>query len=218
MAFLETPRFPVDINYGSTGGPVFSTDVVRYGNGKEYRNSNWQYQLNRYDIRYAVKTRAQAINVYEFFLARKGRFEGFRIKDEFDFTSNSDGVSAPSSLDQSLGFGNGAQTQFQLTKVYTKGAEQLVRTIKKPVVGSVLVNVGGVDKTEGPDYTVDYTTGLITFTSAPGVEAIKVGFEFDIPVRFDTDDLSELEYIIKTNSNSTRLSFPSIPLMEVLDS
>ena len=37
-------------------------------------------------------------------------------------------------------------------------------------------------------YTVDYNTGLITFSSAPGnTVQVSVACEFDVPVRFDTD-------------------------------
>jgi uncharacterized protein (TIGR02217 family) len=40
-------------------------------------------------------------------------------------------------------------------------------------------------------WSVDTTTGLVTFSTAPtlGVE-ISAGFEFDVPVRFDTDHMA----------------------------
>jgi uncharacterized protein (TIGR02217 family) len=56
----------------------------------------------------------------------------------------------------------------------------------------VLVAVAGVVQTPTTAYTVDNTTGLVTFQ--PGhipaaSQAITTGFEFDVPVRFDTDKL-----------------------------
>ena len=40
-------------------------------------------------------------------------------------------------------------------------------------------------------YTVDLTTGIVTFTVAPGAGvAVTSDYDFDVPVRFDTDMLS----------------------------
>lgn len=76
----------------------------------------------------------------------------------------------------------------QLTKVYASGAYSWTRTITKPVAGTVKVAKAGVLQTSG--FSVDTTTGIVTFTNAPasGV-AVTAGFEFDVPVRFDTDEL-----------------------------
>jgi uncharacterized protein (TIGR02217 family) len=59
-------------------------------------------------------------------------------------------------------------------------------------------------------YTVDHTTGLLTF-SAPPVSgtSISAGFEFDVPVRFDTDMLDVTLDIERLGS------ITSIPLLEI---
>jgi hypothetical protein len=50
----------------------------------------------------------------------------------------------------------------------------------------VLIAVNGVQKVENTDYTVNYTTGVVTFTVAPtNGHAVTAGFLFDVPVRFD---------------------------------
>lgn len=214
MAFLEE-RFPLDVNLGTQGGPVFSTDVVRFGNGREYRNNNWSRPLYRYDIVYRAKTRAQALEVYEFFLARQGRFEGFRVRDVWDYTSATNGKDSPTNLDQVIGTGDGVETEFQLIKTYTQGAATQVRDIYKPVSGTVVVNVNGASQTEGVDFTVNTTTGIITFTSpVTDTHVIRAGFEFDVPVRFDTDDLSNLQLILSGVANDYA-SYENIPLIEI---
>lgn len=220
MAFLETPRFPVDIKYGSMGGPVNSTDIVVTGGGVEYRNSNWSEALNRYNAKYSIKLRSSVLAVYELFLASKGRFGGFRYKDFFDFTSSSNGVDSPATSDQTIGVGDGVEVDFQLIKTYTTGIGIQVRNIRKPVVSAgviIEVDIAGV-LTEGVDYTIDYTTGIVTFTSAPlNTRAIRAGYEFDVPVRFDTDDLSDLFFtLISTTSSDTDIvNLSDIPLMEI---
>ena len=78
------------------------------------------------------------------------------------------------------------------------------------MVGSVRVAIGGVVQTDGVDYTVDHTTGLLTFSHPPDLGAdITAGFDFDVPVRFDTD-------AIKTSvSHFQAGEIPDVPVVEV---
>ena len=64
-----------------------------------------------------------------------------------------------------------------------------VRTIAKPVAGTVQMFKDGVEQLSG--WSVDVTTGVVTFGTAPaaGVE-ITADFEFDVPARFDTDHMA----------------------------
>jgi len=40
-------------------------------------------------------------------------------------------------------------------------------------------------------YTLNLTTGIVTFSAAPGSGvAVSADYEFDVPVRFDTDKLA----------------------------
>ncbi|MFN9789781.1 MAG: DUF2460 domain-containing protein, partial [Holosporales bacterium] len=48
--------FPVDISYGSAGGPQFSTDVVETISGFEQRNVNWSQARLRYNVAYGVRS------------------------------------------------------------------------------------------------------------------------------------------------------------------
>jgi len=91
-------------------------------------------------------------------------------------------------LDQNIGTGAGAQTAFQITKTYTVGAQTRTRVIHKPISGTVLVAVGGVLQADPADYSIDETTGIITFVAAPTGE-VTVGYEFYVPVRFETDSM-----------------------------
>jgi len=218
MAFLETPRFPVDLNYGSLGGPINSTDIVTTGNGVEYRNANWSRPLYRYNAKYNIKTRTQALEIYEFFLTSQGKLNGFRVKDIWDYTSATNGVDALARTDQTIGTGDNSETVFQMIKTYTQGANTQVRNIKKIVSGTQIIEVNSVLQTEGVDYTIDITTGIITFiTTPPNTHVIKAGYEFDIPCRFDTDDLSDLAFLVNATAGADTdlVSFGDIPLVEI---
>jgi len=215
--FIETPRFPTDIRYGSSGGPTSSTDIVITGGGVEHRNANWALPKYRFNAKYMVKTRTTALQVYELFLAMQGKYGGFRVQDAWDYSSAADGVSTPSETDQTIGTGNASEDTFQLIKTYTQGTATLARDIKKPVTTfSVLIKVGAFTYTEGVDYTVDYTTGIVTFTTIPpNGDPVSAGFEFDVPCRFDTDDLSDLAFAISTSDGTGDIvNFGDIPLVE----
>jgi len=178
MAFHDV-RFPVDIAYGSTGGPEYSTEIVVTHSGYEQRNINWSSARAKYNVAHGVKTQPQLDNLIAFFRARKGRAHGFRFKDWTDYQATN----------QLIGTGNGVQTAFQLSKTYSSGNITELRSITKPVSVSEKIYLNSVLQLAG--YTVDYSTGVVTFTSAPAnTVLVQSDFEFDVPVRFDTDKLS----------------------------
>ncbi len=179
MSFFHNIRFPEDIAYGSSGGPEYSTDVIITNSGYEQRNINWQDARSVYNVAHGVKTKEQLDRLLAFFRARKGRAYTFRFKDWADFSATF----------QQIGVGNGIITTFQLVKTYTSGDITETRLITKPVDNSVDIYVNNLLQSGG--ISVDYTNGLVTFTTPPASGAvIKADFEFDVPVRFDTDRLS----------------------------
>jgi uncharacterized protein (TIGR02217 family) len=201
-------RFPTAIAFHSTGGPQRKTEIVALGSGYEERNAVWANSRRSYDVGSGVKTLDDLSSVIAFFEARLGRLYGFRFKGFADFKSCAPGASV-SPTDQSIGTGDGTTTVFALTKTYTSGPASWVRKIAKPVDGTVRVAVSGTEAVGG--WSVDTTTGLITFTSPPASGAeITAGYEFDCPVRFDTDQLA-----INLASFAAG-EIPSIPIVEVL--
>lgn len=179
MTSFHEVRFPEDIAYGSSGGPEYSTDVVITAGGYEQRNVNWQDARAVYNVAHGVKTGEQLDSLLAFFRARKGRAYGFRFKDWADYKAEN----------QQIGVGNGVNTTFQLVKRYVSGGVTETRAIKRPVDNSVDIYVDNI--LVSGEYSVNYTTGLVTFLSPPAnTKIIKADFEFDVPVRFDTDRLS----------------------------
>jgi uncharacterized protein (TIGR02217 family) len=206
MAFHEV-RFPDNISRGARGGPERRTQIVELASGDEERNGSWADSRRRYDASYGIRKADDLAAVTAFFEARRGRLYGFRWKDWADYKSCLPSAN-PTTTDQPIGTGNGAATTFQLVKLYTSGAQFWTRTITKPVAGTVALALNGVTQITG--WTVNTTTGVISFAAAPapGV-AITAGFEFDVPVRFDTDTLD-------VTLDFERLgSIISIPLIEV---
>jgi uncharacterized protein (TIGR02217 family) len=179
MTGFHEVRFPDNIAYGATGGPEFATTVVVTGAGHEQRNVNWAEARGRWDVASGLKNQQQLDELIAFFRARKGRAYGFLFKDWTDYRA----------IGQLLGTGDDAETQFQLVKRYPSGSVIEVRTATKPVAGTVRVYLDSVEQLSG--WSVDATTGVVTFDTAPvaGVE-VTADLEFDVPVRFDTDHMA----------------------------
>jgi flagellin FlaB len=79
-------------------------------------------------------------------------------------------VTRTSVTGEAVGTGDGTTTQFTLAN--------------SPVVeGTLTVYVNAVAQTEGTDYTVNYATGVITFTTAPAAgDAITADYTYDTAV------------------------------------
>ncbi|WP_342270601.1 DUF2460 domain-containing protein [Rickettsia endosymbiont of Orchestes rusci] len=197
-AFAEI-QFPPEISYGSKGGAMFSTDIVTTFSGHEQRNINWQEARARYDISSGIKTEEQWQQLIAFFRSRRGRAIGFRYKDWSDYKG----------INQLLGKGNGEKKEFQLVKNYISGNYNYTRIINKPVNNNICrIYLDCLLIEQG--FNIDFTSGIITFDQSPGIdEEITADFEFDVPVRFDTDQLD-----LSIDSFAVG-SWGNIPLVEI---
>lgn len=204
-------RFPLRLALGVSGGPVRRTEIVNLSNGRETRNSRWAHARRAYDAGSGLRSVADLYEVLEFFEARRGQLYGFRFRDPLDHAS-APPETAVSPLDQRIGTGDGANRTFQLVKRYGDAEGSYVRTILKPVSGTVRVAVGGTEKAASA-FACDPETGIVTFAAgqAPASgAAVTAGYEFDVPVRFDAER-------IDINLSAFRAGrIPTIPLMEIL--
>ena len=188
MAF-DAVRFPTNISRGAQGGPERRTDVVTTASGREERNSRWVNSRRRYNAGFGVKSLNDIQQVVAFFEERRGRLHAFRWKDHVDFKSCA-ASATPSANDQTLGVSDGTTVSFQLIKKYGSGLRDYARVIAAPVAGTVLVAVNG---SASNFFTLNLQTGILTFTAGhiPTMgQIITAGFEFDVPVRFDSDQLT----------------------------
>jgi uncharacterized protein (TIGR02217 family) len=179
-AAVELPRLPDALAYGAVGGPQFLTQVVMTQSGAEQRNQCWAQARAAFEIGYTNRDDAETRTLIAFFSAvALGRAGRFRVHD---FLPGED-----TGTDEPLGTGDGATRVFQLLKRYTYAGYSDDRVITRPRAGSVTCALDGVPTTA---FTVDTTTGRLTFTLPPGNGvAVTASFTFDVPCRFDTDQL-----------------------------
>jgi uncharacterized protein (TIGR02217 family) len=186
MEEFHEVRFPLDVSLRAGGGPTRLTEVVTLASGREHRNSRWSQSRRRYDAGLGIRDLDALHAVLAFFEERRGRLIGFRYHDRVDHRSGPPSA-AVTPLDQPLGTGDGATRTFALAKTYGSLSPH-VRPIVKPVPGTVRVAVDGAETTA---FTLDAATGLVTLAEPPPAgAAVTAGFRFDVPVRFDTDDLT----------------------------
>lgn len=190
--FLDV-SFPNAVARGATGGPGFSTNVVTLGSGAERRNIHWADARGEWNISTGIRTRVEMQAVIAHFYIVKGRGYSFRFKDWNDFSA------------ADVPMLEVTPTEWQLVKRYNIGGFEHVRSITKPVQGTVAIEIGGSPVVPA---SIDHLTGLVTFASAPG-SAPTASFEFDVPVRFDTDKLP-----VQANAWDQQI-VPQINLIEV---
>ena len=208
MAFHEV-RFPANLSFGAIGGPERRTEIVALASGFEERNTPWAHARRRFDAGMGLRSLDDLASVIAFFEARAGQLHGFRWKDWSDFKS-----CLPSGMarfdDQVIATADGRKRSFRLTKAYRSGEATYHRPITKPVTGSVRAGIGGNEVFFGTHYVVDHRTGTITFNEAPEKGAdITSGYEFDLPVRFDTDRIAVAVASFQAGQ------VPDIPVVEV---
>lgn len=207
MPHFHNVRFPARLAFGARGGPRRSVTVTSLSNGQERRNAAHQFSRRVFDAGTSLKSVQDIYDILNFFEARQGPLYSFRFRDSLDYKS-SPFTQDPTALDQIIGVGDGTQTTFQLQKTYGDTAGATSRHITKPLADTVRVAINGSATLE---FTLDELTGVVEFNSPPpnGSE-LTAGFEFDVPVRFDTPQLD-----ISLDAFGAG-EIPSISLIEVL--
>ncbi|KGM34773.1 DUF2460 domain-containing protein [Inquilinus limosus] len=216
---FDDVRLPIYIERGAKGGPGFNTTVKEMASGKEKRNQNWSRSRAHWDIGFAIDDLDGLRPVMAFFYARRARARGFRFRDWSDYELDR----------QQIGAGDGARRVFPIFKRYeADGPAPFDRPITRPVRGTARVWLKGVLQTLLPDgwdagmpasprpmpaagkVAVDFNTGEVLFGTAPAAAAsIEIECEFDVPVRFDMDEL-DLEL-----RGGGLAAIPSIPIKEL---
>lgn len=211
MAFLDV-TFPKGVAAGVTGGPARGVDITTLVSGDEERNARWKHSRRSWQAGLAVRSLADLEAVTALFEEAGGALHSFRFRDWTDCTSAA-GSAPPAATDQQIGTGDGITTDFSLVKHYGT-LQPYARAITKPIAGSVKVAVDGTATPAG--WSVDPLTGIVSFAAAPAAGAIiTAGFDFDVPVRFDTEQIITDLSFFSDDAAAGLGSVPEIPLIEV---
>ena len=208
MPHFHNVRFPARLAFGARGGPRRQVTITSLSNGQEVRNASHLFSRRIFEAGTSLKSVQDVYEILNFFEARQGPLYSFRFRDALDYKSSALALGC-TALDQNIGIGDGENASFQLRKHYSDEAGSTVRHITKPITGSVLLAVDGEVVN---NFVVDDQTGLVELPSPPANgSVVTAGFEFDVPVRFDTPQID-----ISLDAFGAG-EVPSIPLIEVLD-
>lgn len=175
MSFVEA-RLLDCVSYGTRGGPTWATRKIGLKSEIIRRNPRRSRPLYRFTVIYRNLQDEDHMEVVNAFNACLGGVYAFRLKDWSDFQA----------VDEVLPvLGTGSSQTVQLIKAYEFGSRNVVRNIRKPVAGTVVITGDGTPLIA----SVDYTTGMATFTASSG-DVLRWSGEFDVPVMFEDDELS----------------------------
>lgn len=185
----------------TVGGPKFQTMITTSRGGFESRNVVWSLPLASFELGERKITQAELDDLNNFFRAAMGRGKGFRFKDWGDHRlseSESALVQEPSG-------------RFALFKAYGLGGSVSGRRIYLPVLSTLKVYSNGVEQ----PYTFDGTDCTLSIPDLPPNPELTASCEFDIPVRFDTDDMKyRIEHIERATGEGLFYLY-TLPLTEI---
>lgn len=164
--------------YGWEGGPEFSTRIVTMANGFERRNGDWAQPRRRYSLPFLNISADRYSPILDMFYVARGQLHCFLYRDPLDHSAD----------EELIGFGDGLNQIFQLSKLYTVGGFSYQRNVYAvPDSETIEVTLNGV-VTDA--YVLDKDRGLLFFNSAPANgAAVRWSGQFDVWVRFNQDTL-----------------------------
>jgi len=201
------------LRVGGGGSAEYSTQLMTTASGFEHRNARWAGPRRRYEVHIGTRPISELRALQTFFLERCGRLHGFLWRDFIDYRSR--GLLSPRGNDQPMkrmtpdgrvwAFFKGLRDESQTKRV---------RRIFKPLAASVKV-AHNRRSISSDQYVVHAVHGLIAFRSGYyRTESVQAGFDFDVPVRFDTDRL-EIRMVTDLAGTCEPIPLVEIQLSEV---
>ncbi len=230
-SFAET-RFQIGIPK-SSGGYKFRTTMVRAGSGIEKRvEHNLQpsfpglenQPMYEGDLGNLIVTQCELDYITNFFNARRGRNQGFRFKNWADYkcthlpdyghkgeinATYTQGITYPATAD-------GTNKKFKMVKAYFSQGDVTYKALHKIVDNTASVYVNGV---LDESVFIDVNNGEIHFETAPAQGSdITHNCQFDLPVRFDTDEMIGASEFHDSETGRLCYTYGGLPVIEMYPS
>ena len=197
---MTEPIFPLlaGLGWSVKRSPVWKTRAQQAISGKETRLADWSYPAWHWELTFdflrATPSAAEFQSLAGFFNQCQGAFGTFLYADADD----------NSVTGQMIGAGDGATKVFQLVRSFGGFIEPV---LAPNMVGAV--TLAGVAQSPSA-YSVDPTTGLLTFTAAPSSgTAITADFSYWFRCRF-AEDTVDFEKFMATLYRAQKLAFVSL--------
>lgn len=173
--------------------------------GFETVNSLWSQALRAYELATVPRSIDQWREIEALHEITAGGAYGFLIEDPKDFKVTS-GQGKASLV-------SGSTYQLKKRYTFTGSSQYHDRIITRPKSSGLAVTYNGG---AAPAYTLDATTGRITFTGGAVADATLIGWtgDFYVPVHFTQDEI-EWELVAPGQRDARYIAAPTIPLQEI---
>lgn len=163
--FLEE-RLPLNVRMGASYADEFAVEITQTRGGSEHRRLVHPYPVRHFTVQYALSHAELWSKVIAMYFRAYGMYAGFRVRCMDDFSTNAN-TGTPTPFDEPMALVSTGV--YQLQNVYGSGGTPLaiglpVRTLFKPVAGTVRVGVSSVE-IPAVGWTVDTTNGKVTFAA-----------------------------------------------------
>ena len=177
----------------------WKTASVEFDSGLIQTNQIWAKPRRHWIFEYNWMLKAKRDKFVELFQRVRGRASPFLLRDRYDYEG------------QRYYIQYGSTTAFQVIKRYYPNTAEFWDEAKHYlVVNSVYAYINDVAQFEGPQYSVNYSTGVVTFASPPPLASVvRLDFQFYFKVMFSVDML------VSSKSAPILWSFQPIHLVEV---
>lgn len=156
----------IDIGFGTTGGPVFSTDIVALRSGFESRNRNWSRARFKYELGLVARPLSEYMRIKSAFMVCGGRADTFLFKDSTDYTVSASegqlrGLLSDAYVSNGAGYGIPV---YELAKSYAFASSAYLRPIFSPYSPVIRRNGSPVTVGASPG-NIAISGGQVTFVA-----------------------------------------------------
>lgn len=176
--------FPTCIGFGTSGRHEQGSETFRAVNRKSVTVKYLSQFYRAWDVATGIHTEEDFQDFINFYHAVDGPGNTFLFEDPWDNSTAVPGSSI-TDTDETLGTGDGIETDFQLIKTRTYGAASTATNIYHPDTSGLLVTTVLGAQTLGVDYTE--SDGLLTFGAAPASGSVTAGFPYYLKAEFASD-------------------------------
>jgi len=169
MADFLDELLPIDVRMGASYAEEFNVEITTTKGGSEFRRLVHPYPVRQFTVNYTLEHADLWVRVIGLYHRAYGMYAGFRVRCKDDFSTNAN-TGTPTALDDPMALLSAGV--YQLQTQYGAGATPLaiglpVRTLFKPVAGTVRIGVAGIEILNTPvvNWSVDHTTGKVTFSA-----------------------------------------------------
>lgn len=199
MGQFRDVTFPDDVGRALNIGRSWLTRIIEGElNGAEERQGKRSQSVITIECNYVAYDEPSRKAIIDFFEVVEGPMYSFRVRNWLDFEAGYEYTNSGWSLLDPMHFatGDGAETEFQLKRRYEGGSFVAYRKVSKPrndpdAPVKIYKKISGTWTLQTTGYTIDYATGIVTFSVAPA-NGIEIGWcgLYDLCCRFESETLN----------------------------